>query len=125
MIRRGMAAVALSLCLWTPPALADDTESDVRCLLVSMSLIQAQSSTLQTAGMMSVMYWLGRLDGRTPELNLETRLTAEIKAMTREEFGATALSCGTKLQARGKFMTDMGQDMKQKGVQTLQLEQSH
>ena len=124
MIRIAMAA--LMLCGLGQTARADDkdTEADVRCLMISMSMIQAQSPTLQTAGMMSVMYWMGRLDGRTPDLDLETRLLADIKAMTAEEFRATALRCGTELQARGKFMTDMGQDMKQKGVQTQQFEQS-
>ena len=70
------------------------------------------------------MYWMGRLDGRTPDLDLENRLIADIKELKPDALQAEAKRCGAILQVRGKFMTEMGQDMQQKGHQMQQLENS-
>ena len=53
-----IAMVAAVVCLWGSATSADDTatESDVQCLLVSMSMMQSQNAAIQGAGLMSVMY---------------------------------------------------------------------
>jgi len=127
MAKKWIAILASAASLWASAGRADDqdTGSDVRCLLVSMNMTQLQNPSLQAAGMMSVMYWMGRLDGRTPDLDLEDRLIAELKAMNPEEFQATAQRCGAALQMRGKAMSDMGADMRKKGVEMQQQENTH
>jgi hypothetical protein len=97
------------------------TTRDVRCAVVFLQSLAAMqpSATKDDAKMNAVlagaMYWLGRLDGRTPNLDLEHRLIAEEDSMTPEIRQAEAERCGAELAARGKMMTEIGDDMSKMG----------
>ena len=102
----------------------DDTASDVRCLIAYMQISSSSDPKLQTAGMIGTMYWLGRLDGRAPGINLESQIISEMKTMVGDRFRAEARRCGEILVAKGKVTTDMGRDLVKKGQEGLQGENS-
>jgi hypothetical protein len=116
---------AFAASLLAVPARADDTENDVRCMVVSLSLMSSPDKAMQVAGTIAQMYWLGRLDGRTPDMDLENRLLADASQMKPEDIRNEAIRCGQILTARGKTMTDIGRDMQQKGAALRQQENSN
>jgi len=101
-----------------------DTASDVRCLIVYMQISSSTDPKLQTAGLIGTMYWLGRLDGRAPDMDLESQIISELKTMVGERFRAEARRCGEILVVKGKATVDMGHDMIKKGQEMKQLENS-
>jgi hypothetical protein len=107
---------------WVASANAEDadTTADVRCLVVALKMGSSQNSTLQNAGYMASLYWLGRLDGRAPKLNLEEAVIAELLKMNEDEFRLEAKRCGTILMARGQAETAMGKDIQRRGEQMMQ-----
>ena len=125
--RNILTAAAVAACLFAAPARADEpvapdaeTIADVHCVMVSFNMLGVKDAAAQVSGMMSTLYWLGRLDDRAPALDLEATMIAEYPKMKEEDYRAEAVRCGTFLQARGKFLTDMGHDMQDKGKQMLQ-----
>lgn len=108
-----LALLALACGCWALPALADDTSDDVKCLAVSLNMSAAQDPDEQSVGMLSTMYWLGRLDGRTPTLDLEKQMDA-VGGMKDEELKAEAVRCAAALSTRGDALSKLGESMRQK-----------
>jgi hypothetical protein len=127
MMKSYLLGLAIAAILYAAPTRADEaaTVDDTRCLLVSMRMMEMSDPAIKSAGTMSTMYWMGRLDGRTPDLKLEDQLIAEIGAMKQADYQTTATRCAAVLSARGKFMTDMATDMHQKILQLQKQQTAH
>lgn len=102
---------------------ADDndvqTENDLRCVMVGMRMESSDNTTLRAASLIATMYYLGRLDGRTPKLDLESRIEDEIVHMQPEDYKAAALRCGKELQERGDAITELGNRLIEHGRKLL------
>jgi hypothetical protein len=111
MIRSIALSAALATSLAATGAQAADTTditSDVRCMVVAAAMAQNTDPKVQNAGLMAGLYYLGKLDGREPNLDLEARLKQELAQMKPAEMVAEAQRCGAQLTARGKTVTDIG-----------------
>jgi hypothetical protein len=102
------AALAASLAATGAQAADTDTTSDVRCMVVAAAMAQNTDPNVQNVGLMAGLYYLGKLDGRDPRLDLEARLKQELAQMKPAEMVAEAQRCGAQLTARGKAMTEIG-----------------
>ncbi|HEX5377903.1 MAG TPA: hypothetical protein VFW47_04985 [Phenylobacterium sp.] len=111
-MRNGILAGLFVLGVAAPTlAHAEDpaTTDDVRCLVMSLAMAGTNDKDFSEAGMMATLYYLGRLDGRTPGLDLENRVIDEVGAMTPADVKNTAKRCGETLKGRGEDMTTLGQ----------------
>jgi hypothetical protein len=96
-----------------------ETVADVRCVIVGMRMIEMTNQTYRASGMMATLYYIGRLDGRTPNLNLENLIFKELKTMTAVDYSAEAKRCGIALTARGQEITKMGKDLVERGHEMM------
>src|SRR5689334_21642795 len=103
-MRKCLAVVLLAASFSVgDPALAGPITDDVRCFGLTLQMMQSQNCTEQMAGTMAHSYYLGRIDGRMPELDLEERVIAELPNMTKPDFfKAEATRCGPQMTARGE-----------------------
>jgi hypothetical protein len=85
------------------------TTDDIRCFVVAISLLQSPNSALRSAGASSALYYLGRLDGREPRMDLGKRVAAEALKMSLEDIRLESQRCGKALSARGATVTAIGQ----------------
>jgi hypothetical protein len=69
--------------------------------------------------MMTVLYYIGRIDGREPGLDIEVLLAKESVKMTPADFSREATRCGGHLTEKGKEITKMGEDMTELGRKML------
>jgi hypothetical protein len=81
---------------------------DLRCLAVASVLASNSDPNVKNAGVMAALYYLGKLDGRDPGLDLETRLRQEVTQLSPQEIQSETLRCGAELAARGKTMNEIG-----------------
>ena len=105
-------------------ATEEATVKDVRCLLTSMYTSQLNDAKFRAAGMVSALYWMGKIDGRAPDLDLEASLLKEIKALKPDELREEAMRCGTEMRERSAKMKKIGEDLITMGKAEMQLENS-
>jgi hypothetical protein len=112
-----LGALAGALTLVSAKALAQDAETiaDVRCVIVGIRFAGMADAAQHSAGMMLSMYYIGRLDGRVPKLDIEELMIKEISAMTESDYGSEAKRCGGSLTAKGQEVTRIGKDIVERG----------
>jgi hypothetical protein len=119
---RPLVLSAAALAAWAAASgvrAADDPgASDIHCLTVASILASNADPKIQNAGVMASLYFLGKLDGRTPTLDLESRLKDELLKYNPQDLQADATRCGGELAVRGKAISDIGARLKALGAKT-------
>jgi hypothetical protein len=122
-MRRFVFPVAMAFAMIMPVAQSaardDITTDDVNCYVVYMTTAASKTGAEQSAAYIGLMYWLGRLDGRTPKLNFKNRVLSALPKLTKEKYESEARRCGSELMRRGNAITQMGKDVSQKGSRNL------
>ncbi|MBU4433691.1 MAG: hypothetical protein KKC14_04655 [Alphaproteobacteria bacterium] len=104
-----MIATALALLAAGPTrAEAPETTEDLRCLAISFAVTSNKDPAISQAGILSALYYLGRLDGREPRFELEKRLSEPNVLPVGKALEELAQNCGSKLQTRGQELVEMG-----------------
>ena len=95
-----------------PPS---ETVADVQCLVVGAQLAASPDQQQKLVGSMMAIYFLGRIDGRSPAVELQELLKQEATKLTGSELGRAARRCGAQLSARGAEITRIGRTLEQLG----------
>jgi hypothetical protein len=122
-------AAALAFALAAGPALAQpapapaaqadpQTITDVRCILVAGSLSQSADPDLQKLGQVSLLYFLGRIDGRGASPNLAGMIADEAAKMNADDIKTQAQTCGAIFTAASQSLQDLGTALQQKQAAT-------
>lgn len=85
--------------------------ADIRCVAVGMKLAGAANSSDQTRGFLLTLYYIGRLDGRVPKLDIENLLIVEGSKMSSSDDASEAKRCGASLVEKGEQITKIGKDL--------------
>jgi len=59
----------------------------------------------------TLIYYLGRLDGRSPGVDIESLIEAEIGNMTSSDFQYATHRCGDEFSAKGAEVTGIGRNL--------------
>jgi hypothetical protein len=94
---------------------AVETITDVRCVVVGMRLAGMVNSPQHSAGMALVLYYIGRLDGRVPKLDIEDLMIKEITRMTNVDYDSETKRCEGGLTKRGQGIAQIGKDLIERG----------
>lgn len=114
MVLKFAAVLALTCGFWVSAAQADETSDDIKCLAVSLDLSSSQDPDDQALGILSTMYWMGRLDGRTPALDLDKQMQAGAFDMRPADEKAEVARCAQVMNTRGPLLTKIGQEKQQR-----------
>jgi hypothetical protein len=90
-----------------------DNVADIRCVAVGIRFAELPDSHEKSTGTLLVLYYIGRLDGRSPSLDIEKLLTEQITKMTDADYASEATRCGKWLAIKGEQITHIGEGMKQ------------
>jgi hypothetical protein len=93
-------AVALALSL---PAQAEElpSEADVRCLLLTLGGAGSHDPNVQQGSMLGMLYYLGRINGREPDLDLQAALVAAMKSFRAEDAERESRRCSEAMLESG------------------------
>ena len=114
MVLKFAAALALACGFWVNAALADETSDDIRCLAIGLKLASSPDPDDQSVGLLTTMYWLGKLDGVTPRVDLEKQMQDGAFDMKETDEKTEALRCAGALKPRGEFLNNLQQDKNQR-----------
>ncbi len=83
-------------------------DDDLRCIaIVSVAMSQAEDDK-KPSMMAGVMYFVGRLDGEAPKIDLATEMKRVVAGMTQEEAVAHGKRCSEILIERGHALQTVG-----------------
>ena len=119
MFKSGVLAGLLALSSVQARAQDVETVSDVRCVVIGMRLAGMADASQQSAGLMLSLYYIGRLDGRVPMLNLEDLMIKELSKMTSSDYNSEAKRCGASLTDKGQQIARIGKEMTERGQKML------
>lgn len=104
----GLIALSVSL-----EAHADDSEitADVRCVIIGAQLASSPDAGQRSTAGLLLSYYVGRLDGRAPGLNLERLIAEELGKLTPVDLQVERRRCGDALSAKGKEIARIGDSL--------------
>jgi hypothetical protein len=113
----GALALAATLSS-TSNAWAADTETttDVRCLVVGALLASNNDANAKSAGLLAGLYYLGRLDGHDPGIDLAKAVTDEALKLKPSDVPDLAKTCGAIMMGRGKALSAAGEALKDRAA---------
>lgn len=97
------------------------TVRDVRCLVVGMSILRFADAQHRPLGAMLMTYYVGKISGRTPDLDLKSAVIHQLRQIKSADYPAEAQRCGAEVRAKGQQLTTIGKDM----VATLKKQAGH
>lgn len=115
------AGLAAAMATASGAARADETSDDVRCLIIFMQMSNAQAQAAQTGGLIGSFYYMGKLDARSRDLDLEKLILTEVANMSENSFKADAARCGNDMTRRGQAAADLGKALQQHAAQMEKL----
>jgi hypothetical protein len=92
-----------------------ETIADIRCVIVGAKSANSDNPQQQKAGATMVIYYIGRLDGRTPALDVERLLVSESSKMTPSDYTVDAKRCAAWLTEKAQQIAKIGKDLLQLG----------
>jgi hypothetical protein len=110
-----LALIALSAsagaALAQPPA--DAASADLHCAIALAFLsTRATDPKMQQGMVVGIGYYIGRLKGRDPNIDLASRALAEVKTLKPADLQGDAVRCGGELQALGAETKSLGEALK-------------
>jgi hypothetical protein len=117
MRKRGLSMLVATLGLASMRIGAQETVNiaDIRCVIVGMKLAGATSSPDQSRGFLLTLYYIGRLDGRVPKLDIEHLIIGETRKMADADYASEEKRCGGALAQKGQQITEIGNHLVESG----------
>ena len=107
------ATAALFTCAATASAqsVPADATNDLHCAVIGMQLVGDPSSTAEAkqAGTMITIYYVGRLHGRAPGVDLEQSILDYERTLTLDLLNAERQRCGAEFRQVGQDLQALGQ----------------
>lgn len=114
-VLRRCALPAIAFCTLAAVARADppdtQTVADAQCMVVGARLSASTDPQQKVPGQMILMYYLGRIDGRSPTADLKSLIRTETQKMTTPELQKAADRCGKQFAARGEEIVQIGKSL--------------
>ena len=109
-----MVAVGLLLLGATGARAQDSSDADFRCFAAMSRAGGADGVPDEQKAQLAsgVMYFLGKLDGENPNLDLESALAEQVKKLKPRQLRREMARCGAELRSRGQILQDIGDRLK-------------
>lgn len=106
--------IALALCTFAAPALAQSAASDVRCMLVS-NVFAKNDKNPQAKQIASAagLFYSGRVSA-LPKATIQSALAAEVKELTPANAAPAMTSCAQRMSQALQQLQTLGTELQQK-----------
>lgn len=117
-MRLGLHAFVLALLLPAMPATAQskDDMTALRCILVTGSLANSTDQELARNGAIGSLFWLGRLEPRLTEKQIETGGAKAAEQLRDVDINAELQTCGAEMARQGEIVERVGKALQEKGL---------
>lgn len=114
-----LIAAACFIAALAPQAARADVanfDPDLRCAAIGFAIVGGPNATDQqrASGMLVAAYYVGKLQGRNPAINLEEELYQLSLHMTQADIATESGRCGQEFEALGRSMIEMGANLQRR-----------
>jgi hypothetical protein len=110
--RRSILLLLLVLAVFFAPprSVAADTNTvaDIQCVVIGIRLSASSVEMQRRSGEMLLLYFLGRVQGRSPTIDLQGLMRNEANKMTSSQIDHATRRCGEELSTLGKQISEIG-----------------
>jgi hypothetical protein len=117
-IHRNVWVGILSIIVATSTVQADshaDDAATVADVVIGAQLSTSTDSNQRTKASLLMIYYLGRIDGRSPDFDLQKYITEESSPRSVADFKSEVLRCSNALAKKGEQMIQVGKYLTQEG----------
>ncbi|MDZ4369976.1 MAG: hypothetical protein U1C74_00955 [Phenylobacterium sp.] len=118
-VRLTFGILAVALTVSAPARSQDAAAQDLACMAVTMLAGSRMTDSTAKEGVMAgFAYYMGRVKGREPGIDLRARLIAQTKRLLAEpdRLSSEAGRCGEDLKAWGLETRELGKALTEEGV---------
>ncbi|TAK15839.1 MAG: hypothetical protein EPO38_02960 [Rhizorhabdus sp.] len=117
-MKHRLHAIVLALLLPAMPAMAQskDDMTALRCILVTGSLADSADRELARNGAIGSLFWLGRLEPRLTEKQIETGGAKAAEQLRDVDINAELQTCGAEMARQGEIVERVGKALQEKGL---------
>jgi hypothetical protein len=87
---------------------SDALGRDIRCAVVGIKAGESSNSAVRIAGLITALFYLGRVDAQAPAGSGDTMITSEIATITAPTLHSDAMRCGNELSQKGPWLERIG-----------------
>lgn len=113
-----LAVVGSGFLIAAAPPPDPGTREDVRCFVALAYLADTDDAKVKEAAMAGTLYFLGRLDGRTPGLDLESEVATVAETFADGDMKSLLQSCSVLIEQRGEYLVAAGKALEKRGKLT-------
>jgi hypothetical protein len=95
-------------------AVSAEATADARCVVIGARKFASSNPSQSLLGEKLVIYFVGRIRGRSPEARMDTLIEREgvaVKKMTESDIDSTASKCIAELSAAGAEISKIGKKL--------------
>lgn len=115
--------IVAAVLIWPAAAGADphpaqargEILSDIQCVIVGARLSESSDGNQRLSAGMLMIYYLGRIDGGSPNSNIGRLIEDEAAAMTSSEFKDATRRCSAQFSAKGTEVEEIGRSLARLG----------
>jgi len=97
-------------------AVSAEATADARCVVIGARMFASSNQSQSVLGEKLVLYFVGRIRGRSPEAGMETLIEREgvgVKKMSESDIDSAAKKCIAELSAAGAEISKIGKKLSQ------------
>ncbi|WP_431469195.1 hypothetical protein [Sphingosinithalassobacter sp. LHW66-3] len=104
------------LALLGQDAIAAANEQDLRCVAAMAAASETVSDEVKSGMAVGIMYFLGRIEGRSPDFHVEAGLVRRFsESAWAEQIEADLERCGAQIRDKGIALTAIGNRLTEQG----------
>lgn len=117
-MKRGLFTAIIVALLPATPVMAQSKEdmTALRCILVTGSLANSPDQELARNGAIGSLFWLGRLEPRLTEKQIETGGAKAAEQLRDVDINAELQACGAEMARQGEIVERVGKALQDKGL---------
>lgn len=117
-MKRGLFTAIIVALLPATPVVAQSKEdmTALRCILVTGSLANSPDQELARNGAIGSLFWLGRLEPRLTEKQIETGGAKAAEQLRDVDINAELQACGAEMARQGEIVERVGKALQDKGL---------
>jgi hypothetical protein len=92
---------------------SDALGGDVRCAVVGIKASESTNSAIRGAGLVTALFYLGRVDAQAPAGGQDKMITDELATITDATLHSEAVRCGNALSLKGQWLERVGRALSQ------------